>query len=87
MTKTAWTSAFYIRLALEWFRLHEAEDPSALEFSNPQFQRQWQTFVRKYREAARPHGVQDISEAQLLAIWIEREADSMRRQREMLNPR
>jgi hypothetical protein len=85
VTKTTWTNAFTIRLALEWFRLHEGEDPSSLQFSDLQFQHRWQAFVRAYRRATRQQNPQGVSEAQRLSMWLEEEVESLRRLRPMLD--
>lgn len=84
ITTVTWRSTYHIRLALEWFRLHEGEDPSALQFPNPAFQRMWQTFVNRYDAVTRPQNVGSVSVEQLLSIWIDEQVRLLREQRQTL---
>ncbi|KAF4342868.1 general substrate transporter [Fusarium beomiforme] len=70
ITTVTWTSIYHMRLALEWFRLHEGEDPSALQFPNPAVQGVWQTFIDSYNTVTRGNNVGSFGVERLLSIWI-----------------
>ncbi|KAK2137958.1 hypothetical protein NOF04DRAFT_1165860 [Fusarium oxysporum II5] len=84
ITTVTWTTAYHIRLALEWFRLHEGDDPSALQFPDPEFQRMWQSFVDSYHAVTHPQNVGSVSVEQLLSIWIDEQVRLLREQRQTL---
>lgn len=73
-----------MRLALEWFRLHEGEDPSALQFPNPAVQGVWQTFIDSYNTVTRGNNVGSFGVERLLSIWINEQVRLLREHRQAL---
>ncbi|SPQ21318.1 919373b5-9c61-4d8d-bc31-ce9f71768648 [Thermothielavioides terrestris] len=78
-----WDKAFMMRLALEWFRLQEGEDPSNLTFTDPRFQAKWEGFIAQYRKH-HPNGSGGEEYVHELGIWLKNEVDAMRLTRELL---
>ncbi|CZR49624.1 uncharacterized protein FPRO_14897 [Fusarium proliferatum ET1] len=84
ITTVTWTSIYHMRLALEWFRLHEGEDPSALQFPNPAVQGVWQTFIDSYNTVTRGNNVGSFGVERLLSIWINEQVRLLREHRQAL---
>lgn len=76
-TKNAWSGAFRIRLALDWFRLEGGKSPSVIKFADPRIQREWRKFVKAYSSHTQLSDGENLTEARLLSHWFKVEVEAL----------